>query len=116
MVKASEPFITIGIPTFNRVDLLRQTIKSILDQTFNNFEIIISNDYTKHDLTINDLNIEDDRIEIINQKTNLGEADNMNFILSKAKGKYFTWQFDDDIYSNRFLELIYQLLLHFLLL
>jgi glycosyltransferase involved in cell wall biosynthesis len=111
MVKSSRPFFTIGIPTFNRIDLLRQTLISILDQTYNDFEIIISNDYTGHNLNNANLNIEDDRIKIINQKKNLGEAGNMNFILTKARGKYFTWQFDDDIYSNQFLEMTHKFLM-----
>ena len=110
MVKQSDPLFTIGIPTFNRVELLKQTLQSILNQTYDDFEIIISNDYVNEKLTEKSIGISDKRIRIYNQKVNLGEAGNMNFLLSKARGKYFTWQFDDDIYSSQFLELIESLL------
>ena len=100
------PVFTIAIPTYNRVDLLRQTVLSIINQTFSNFEIIISNDFIEKKLTQEKLDIFDDRIKIYNNIKNLGEIKNMNYLLSLANGKYFAWQFDDDIYALNFLETI----------
>jgi len=103
------PFFTIGVPTFNRIELLKQTIHSILEQTYTDYEVIIANDYVDKPLSIKELGFNDERIIIINNNENLGEANNMNHILSKAKGKYFAWQFDDDIYGPTFFESILKL-------
>lgn len=92
----NSPFFTIGIPTYNRLSFLRQTINNLLAQNYLNFEIIIGNDYTEMPITFEDLGTDDPRIRIVNHEINLGELDNMNFLLNLSKGKYFTWQFDDD--------------------
>ena len=106
MVNDYEPTFSIGIPTYNRIELLKQTIQSILDQTWEDYEVIIVNDFIDKPLSFEDIGILDKRLKIINNINNLGEAANLNFILSQAKGKYFTWQFDDDIYAPTFFESI----------
>ena len=90
------PFFTIGIPTYNRLSFLRQTINNLLAQNYSNFEIIIGNDYTEMPISFEDIGTDDPRIRIVNHEINLGELNNMNFLLNLSKGKYFTWQFDDD--------------------
>lgn len=92
-----QPLFTIGIPTYNRKELLRQTVNALLEQPFQDFEIIISNDYLKETLDFDSFGINKNaNVRFINQEQNLGELDNMNYLLSIARGKYFTWQFDDD--------------------
>jgi glycosyltransferase involved in cell wall biosynthesis len=89
------PFFSIGLTTYNRKDLLIQTLNSLQAQTFTDFEIIIGNDYTEEILTSESLGIRDPRIRIINNRKNIGERENMNSLLGEARGRYFTWQFDD---------------------
>jgi len=98
------PLFSIGVTTYDRIDLLRETINSILNQTFSDFEVIISNDNPNRIISFDLLKTSDPRIRIINQKENLGEYSNMNFLLSNAKGKFFTWLADDDLYDSHFLE------------
>ena len=69
------PLFSIGVPTYNRKDLLLKTIMSILQQTFTDFEVIIGNDYTKEYLSSEDLGIKDPRVRIINHQQNLGELE-----------------------------------------
>lgn len=90
------PFFSIGITTYNRKELLKQAIKSLLRQDYPNFEIIIGNDYCEP-LLKEDLGINDRRVIILNNTKNLGELNNMNSLLERARGKYFAWIFDDDI-------------------
>ena len=112
-IKKSELLFSIGVPTFNRLELLRHTIKSILAQTYPKFEILIGNDYTETEMTADLLGIHDSRIKIFNHDTNLGEIENMNALLKLAEGSYFTWQFDDDFYATNFLEEVRnQILIH----
>lgn len=88
--------LSIGLTTYNRVDFLRKTLKSILDNNTYDIEVLIGNDYIHSKLSYDLLDNHDKRINIINNKVNLGELDNMNHLLLNAKGRYFTWMFDDD--------------------
>lgn len=100
----SAPFFSIGLPTYNRPELLQQCLLSILRQTFTDFEVIVGNDYVAMPLSGEPLGIDDPRVRFINHPHNLGEIDNMNSLLALSRGRYFTWQFDDDLYAADFLE------------
>jgi glycosyltransferase involved in cell wall biosynthesis len=97
------PTFSIAVTTFNRPELLRETLLSILAQTFSDFEVLVGNDYTEEPLTTSQLDLEDSRIRIVNHPRNLGEADNMNALLDLSQGRFFTWQCDDDLYAPTFL-------------
>lgn len=99
-----QPFVTIGVPTFNRHDLLRETLNSILSQGFSDFEIIVGNDYQAEVLTGEMIGIVDSRIRYVNHPVNLREVGNMNALLAMASGRYFTWLFDDDLYEPDYLQ------------
>jgi glycosyltransferase involved in cell wall biosynthesis len=105
-----QPFFTIGVTTYNRHDLLLKTLMSILSQTFQDFEVIVGNDYTDEVLSGELLGISDPRIRFINYPQNLKEVGNMNALLSMAQGRYFTWLADDDLYESDFLRTAYELL------
>lgn len=109
----STPFFSIGVTTYNRPDMLKQTLRSIIVQTFPDFEVIIGNDYNLERLSKDFLNVRDPRIRIVNHPQNLGEAQNMNTLLSLSRGRYFTWQCDDDLYAPNFLAEIYSSLIKF---
>lgn len=98
-----KPFFSIGVPTFNRHDLLRETLDSILAQDFADFEVVVGNDYTAEMLSGEMLGITDPRIRFVNHPVNLREVGNMNALLGAARGRYFTWLFDDDLFEPGFL-------------
>ncbi|MCB4790686.1 MAG: glycosyltransferase [Elusimicrobia bacterium] len=101
-----KPLFSIGVTTFDRVDMLKETLNSILNQTFTDFEVIVSNNNPDKTISADNLGIFDARIRYINQKKDLGQLGNQNFLLSQAKGRYFTWTADDDLYSAQFLEAV----------
>ena len=92
------------MPTYNRHNLLRETLNTVLSQGFTDFEIIVGNDYQSEVLTCEMLGITDPRIRIVNYPHNLREVGNMNALLELASGRYFTWLFDDDLYEPDFLQ------------
>ena len=108
-----KPLFSIGVTTYNRKDLLKQTLLSLLEQTFTDFEVIIGNDFPDETLSSEILGIEDPRIRFINHKRNIGELENMNSLLSMAHGRYFTWQSDDDPCAPTLLSEVYSALIKF---
>ena len=108
-----KPFFSIGVTTYNRPEMLKQTLMSISAQTFSDFEVIVGNDYVQDPLSAELLGIMDSRIRFINHPQNLGEASNMNTLLNLSRGRYFTWQCDDDLYAPNFLGEVHSTLLKF---
>lgn len=107
-MKSSSPFFSFGITSYDRLKMLQETLNLIIKQKFSDFEVIVSNDNPKRKISKKSLRIKDPRVRVINQAKNLGEVANMNFLVKKSHGKYFTWLADDDLYSLDFLKNIYQ--------
>jgi glycosyltransferase involved in cell wall biosynthesis len=98
------PLFSIGVTTYDRWALLRETLVSISRQTFGDFEVLVGNDHVAQPLSADDLGVDDPRLRIVNHPRNLGETGNMNALLALASGRYFTWLADDDLHAPRFLE------------
>lgn len=107
------PFFSIGVTTYKRTELLKETLSSILRQTFTDYEVIVGNDYTQEAISGNRLGLADRRIRFVNHGQNLGEMRNMNFLLEVSRGRYFTWLADDDMYAPDFLLTVYATLVRF---
>lgn len=90
--------VSIIVPVFNVEDYLEECIRSLLDQSYKNIEIILINDgSTDHSsLICNNLKEIDNRIILINQK-NLGVSSARNVGLSIASGEYILFVDSDDI-------------------
>src|SRR5258706_15963645 len=101
------PLITIGILSFNRPKDLRQAILSVINQTYFNLEILISDNGSFIDETkniIRDFAEKDTRIHFFFHDINRGPIFNFRFLLGKATGKYFAWLADDDCFTFHFVE------------
>jgi glycosyltransferase involved in cell wall biosynthesis len=106
MEKEKKCKLSIGIPVFNGEKFIRKGLDSLLCQTFNDFEIIIS-DNASTDLTskiCEKYKKQDSRIIFFQQKSNIGIVDNFDFVLQHAKGEYFMWAAVDDIWNSKFIE------------
>jgi glycosyltransferase involved in cell wall biosynthesis len=101
-----QPVFSIGLVTYKRPQFLKECLESILSQTFTDFEVLIGNDDPDSVLTEEALGIQDPRIRILNHEHNLGEVRNMNALMHRACGRYFTWIADDDYYAPQFLKSI----------
>lgn len=97
--------ITIGVVTYNRPEFLLECVNSILAQSYQDWKLIISNDYLPIPISFESLGIsQDPRIKIINQGKNLGEVENLNFLLQETSTNFFTWMCDDDLLHSSFLD------------
>ena len=88
--------VSVGLATYNRSDLLDNAIRSVLNQSYKFFEIIISNNNSSDDTKAVLSKYDDERIKIYNQNKNIGVVNNWNFCLKKSKGDYFIMLSDDD--------------------
>ena len=96
--------ISIMIITYNRADLLKETMDSILNQTFKDFELIVVDNYSTDDTEKTVKNYNDDRIKYFKNRNDGILAVNRNFMVSKAKGEYVAICDDDDLWMPDKLE------------
>jgi len=95
--KTSKVLVSVIMPVYNSEKYLQESINSILNQSFGNFELIIVNDCsTDHSLEIIKA-YEDERIKIINNEKNLGTVKSRNIGLKAVQGKYIAILDSDDI-------------------
>lgn len=105
------PVITIGMPVYNGAEGVKLAIDSILNQTFKNFELIISDNASTDETgeICKAYAAKDARIKYVCQRENIGIA-NFKYVLMAARGEYFMWAAHDDIRSLDYLEVNYEYL------
>lgn len=92
------PKISVIVITYNRPDYLKETVESILNQTFTNFELIIVDNCSNYDFhaLVNDFS--DSRIKAFQNQNGGVIAVNRNFGILKASGEYIALCDDDDLW------------------
>lgn len=91
------PLVTIAIPTYNRVEYLKQALASAQAQTYPNLEIIVSDNASSDGTQAFMERVTDKRVRYTRQLDNLGMIANWNDCLNQASGKYFLLLSDDDL-------------------
>jgi glycosyltransferase involved in cell wall biosynthesis len=106
------PLISIGLPVYNEETFITETIKSVLSQTFQNFELIISDNSStdKTALICQEFANKDSRIVFIKQEENIGAASNFKYTFEIAKGDFFVWISGHDLWDTSFLEQTFTLM------
>jgi len=104
-----KPLISIIIPYFQKRDFIKKTIKSVLSQTYKNYEVIlVYDDVNKKDLTfIYDIFKKIKKKKIIINKKNIGVGKSRNKGIKYAKGSYIAFLDADDIWKKN--KLSYQI-------
>ncbi len=102
--------VSVIIPTYNRAEFLRSAIKSVLDQTFQDFEIIVIDDASTDDTPgiIDDFN--ESRIRYLRHEINEGGSATRNTGIKVSNGKYIAFLDDDDEWLPEKLEMQVQVL------
>lgn len=106
MVNQNLPHVSVGLPVYNGEQYVRQAIESVLSQTFQDFELIIS-DNASTDATeriCREYAARDPRVRYYRTDRNRGAAWNHNRVVELARGEYFKWQCHDDYCDTTFLE------------
>jgi glycosyltransferase involved in cell wall biosynthesis len=96
------PFFSIVIPTYNRAADLQFALYCIFQQTFSDFEVVISDNCSNDNTKSVVQNIKDKRIRYFRLKKTVGNAVNFKNGIKRAKGKYIFLHSDDDfiLYSQ----------------
>ena len=101
------PLVSVGVPTYNRPDGLRLTLQCLMNQTYPNLEIIVSDNCStgvEVEQLMHKVMKGETRIRYFRQNRNIGAVSNFEFVLNEATGKYFIWVADDDLCESGFIE------------
>jgi len=100
------PRVSIGLPVFNGERFVAEAIDSILAQTFEDFELIISDNASRDgtEEICRRYAEKDERIRFVRNRENYGAAFNFNQTFHLSRGEFFKWAAHDDVLCPEFLE------------
>lgn len=107
------PFFTVIIPLYNKENFVRDAIKSILNQTFTDFELLIINDCSTDNSVEIASEFLSEKVRIIHHEKNKGLAATRNTGIKTATSNYITFLDADDVWKPNFLKNIYNLISNF---
>ncbi|AFY46355.1 glycosyl transferase [Nostoc sp. PCC 7524] len=102
-INSSEPLVSVIIPTYNRPEYLQQAIASAIKQTYQNIEIIVSDNCSPENPQAIVESFQDSRIKFWRHPENIGMLPNQMNAFKMAQGKYVASLHDDDIWHEDFL-------------
>ncbi len=103
---AAAPLVSVGLPVYNGEKYLAEALDSILGQTLDDIEVLIS-DNASTDRTAEICQAyaaRDPRIRYHRQASNIGAARNFNFVFLQTTGRFFKWAAHDDVCAPVLLE------------
>lgn len=103
----NQPLVSIITPSYNSTPFIAETIQSVLNQTYTNFELIIVDDCSKDNSfeILTEFSKQDERIKVYKLEKNSGAAMARNYGIQTANGKYLAFLDSDDLWDMNKLEL-----------
>lgn len=103
----NEPLVSIITPVYNAEIFLSETIKSIQNQTYENWELLLVDDCSKDNSAkiIKEFQISDDRIKYIKLEKNSGASVSRNTGIKNAKGRFIAFADSDDLWETEKLKI-----------
>ena len=102
----SAPTVSLGLPVYNGEEFLAQAIESCLNQTYEDFELVISDnastDATK-DICKKYVGL-DNRVRYTRTSQNIGASENFNRVFRQSQSPYFKWVAHDDLMTADYLQ------------
>jgi glycosyltransferase involved in cell wall biosynthesis len=108
----NNPFFSVIIPVYNRKDFISKSIKSVLAQSYTNFEIICINDSSSDGTKqmIIDHQMDDNRVKLISLEQNRGRCIARNEGIKNARGGWICFLDSDDVYLTNHLKTLFDLI------
>jgi glycosyltransferase involved in cell wall biosynthesis len=95
------PKVSICIPAYKQIDLLQNNLKAIINQSFVDYEVIITDDSPNTDIERLVIQFNTKKIKYFHNSPPLGAPANWNYGISKATGKYLKILHHDDFFSSK---------------
>lgn len=94
------PLVSIIMPTYNSSDYIIDSIQSVIEQTYTNWELLITDDCSTDDTVeiIESIASYEHRVKLYKSEINLGAGESRNNSISEARGKYIAFLDSDDIW------------------
>lgn len=102
--KVVDGLVSIIMPSWNTDRFIAETIQSVLDQTYTNWELLIVDDCSTDNTDVVVSSFKDDRIQYFHNKKNSGAALTRNKALREARGEWIAFLDSDDLWSPEKLE------------
>ncbi|HEY8507272.1 MAG TPA: glycosyltransferase [Steroidobacteraceae bacterium] len=101
-----KPLVTVGLPVYNGARFLRQALDSILGQTYDHLEVIISDNASTDDTVriCEEYVARDPRVRLVRHPQNIGAARNWNSLIPLARGEFFKWASSNDYIAPTMIE------------
>ncbi|HNR49267.1 MAG TPA: glycosyltransferase family 2 protein [Bacteroidia bacterium] len=114
MLTDEQPYFSVIMPVYNRAELVKETIDSVLRQTFRDFELICINDGSTDNTleVLSELEKIDSRIKVISHE-NKGRCQARNSGIAHANGRWMAFLDSDDFYLDNHLETLQNLIKRF---
>ncbi|MBO3461308.1 glycosyltransferase [Aetokthonos hydrillicola Thurmond2011] len=100
---SQQPLVSVLTPTYNRPEYLKEALSSAIGQTYQNIEIVVSDNCSPQDIQGLIESFNDKRIRFSRNESNLGMIGNTLKVFKMAKGKYVACLLDDDMWEPEFL-------------
>ncbi len=106
MTHQGRPLICVGLPVYNGEKYVAHAIDSVLQQTYANFHLVISDNCSTDDTEriCREYADRDPRVTYHRNARNVGAIRNFGQVAEWATSEYFAWIAHDDIWAPRFLE------------
>jgi glycosyltransferase involved in cell wall biosynthesis len=105
-----EPLFSVVIPTRNRARLLRYALQSAMEQTFDDYEIIVSNNNSRDDTRAVVEATNNGKVRYVETDRTLAMPDHWEFALDQARGQYVTYLCDDDAWCPAVLKRVAEII------
>jgi len=98
------PLISVIIPTYNRAGLLKRAVESVLEQSYDNFELLVVDDGSTDETADFVTGLDDPRLRYLRQPRNMGVAAARNRGMREARGSLIAFLDSDDAWTRAKLE------------
>src|SRR5205814_7738114 len=107
--EAKGPSVFLAMPVYGGRDYLDETLRSICNQEFDDFHLLISIDgRDESSAAVCAKYLDDPRFSLVVQDESLGWARNLNWLMARCNGDYFCYWQQDDLCSTSYLRLLYE--------
>lgn len=103
-IKREEGLVSIIMPSYNTAPYIKETIQSVLNQTYSHWELLIVDDCSTDNTDEAIESIKDSRIKYLKNEKNSGAAISRNKALREAKGQWIAYLDSDDLWMPQKLE------------